>query len=339
MTALPQPDLTDEDERDGLTRLREHPRVVLGTLAAVAGLGLFGWLTALARMEGLGALGHQYSALGTLAAFNIHVVSGLALPFALLTQLSQRVTERHAQVWVAGAVANWALLGVSTVTGAVLSAGEPHLGTRIGLYWSVALLGLIWVWLKVYFVRGEWLHYRLWVARSAVGLILRVPFRFFVAITFALTGSDELAGSIGYWSALLVALILVEWVLLPMVWRPKRNVTQLRYPPGTVIIEEGEPGLHMYVVDEGSVEVTTRGHRGELRQLAVLEAGAWFGEMALVNDAPCSATVTATTDVVVTRIDRRGFHNLLGSLAPLRDAVLKTMAGYVPDGHSVDSRG
>lgn len=57
---------------------------------------------------------------------------------------------------------------------------------------------------------------------------------------------------------------------------------------GEVILREGEPGGALYVVADGAVRVTSDG-----RELARLQAGAFFGELGLLTDEPRSATVTS----------------------------------------------
>ena len=61
------------------------------------------------------------------------------------------------------------------------------------------------------------------------------------------------------------------------------------YPVGTVLFREGEPGDVMYVIQAGEIEI--RRKMGEIdRVLAVLPAGEFFGEMALLTGRPRSAT-------------------------------------------------
>ncbi|HBC08561.1 MAG TPA: cyclic nucleotide-binding protein [Rhodospirillaceae bacterium] len=71
---------------------------------------------------------------------------------------------------------------------------------------------------------------------------------------------------------------------------------------GDVLFREGDPGDLMYVVKSGDMEIMVRNH--------VLEQagpGCIVGELALVDNSPRSATVTAVTDCEVIPIDRRGF--------------------------------
>ena len=61
------------------------------------------------------------------------------------------------------------------------------------------------------------------------------------------------------------------------------------YPAGSVIFHEGDPAAEMFVIHAGSVTLTRR-LRDLDAVLAVLPAGEFFGEMAIVNNRPRSAT-------------------------------------------------
>ena len=64
------------------------------------------------------------------------------------------------------------------------------------------------------------------------------------------------------------------------------------FPPGTIIIREGERGGDFYLLTEGSVKVTVDG-----TEVATLGAGSYFGEIALIDGGLRTATITAATAV------------------------------------------
>ena len=66
-------------------------------------------------------------------------------------------------------------------------------------------------------------------------------------------------------------------------------------PGGAFFFHEGQPGDSMFVLESGSVEVTRRGPEGEI-PLSRLAAGNSFGEMALIDLGPRSASVRAVED-------------------------------------------
>ena len=58
----------------------------------------------------------------------------------------------------------------------------------------------------------------------------------------------------------------------------------------------GDPGLGMYIIVEGSVEIAEENEDGEKKSLAVLPDGAFFGDLALLDEAPRSASAIAVVD-------------------------------------------
>ncbi len=71
----------------------------------------------------------------------------------------------------------------------------------------------------------------------------------------------------------------------------RRHVRQLE--AGQVLFQEGEPGREMYVIIEGEVEIRKKTSGSSTKTLSVLRAGDLFGEMALVDEKPRSASAVA----------------------------------------------
>jgi len=83
---------------------------------------------------------------------------------------------------------------------------------------------------------------------------------------------------------------------------------------GKALFEEGDPGDAYYVVFSGAVEIMKGSDK-----LAVRRKGDGFGEMALIDDAPRSATAVATEDCQLVTVSREDFQKLLGDDSlPLR---------------------
>ncbi|GAB4546667.1 MAG: hypothetical protein Fur002_21910 [Anaerolineales bacterium] len=83
------------------------------------------------------------------------------------------------------------------------------------------------------------------------------------------------------------------------------------YPPGTVVCRENHLEYTFYMILEGDFEVTKTIDANETRLLTSLTAGDYFGEMALIHNAPRAATVRSKTNVVVLELDKDGFNRVL----------------------------
>jgi CRP-like cAMP-binding protein len=101
---------------------------------------------------------------------------------------------------------------------------------------------------------------------------------------------------------------------------------EIAQPTGTVLTAEGKTGREFCILISGEVAVSQRGKR-----LRMLSAGDFFGEIALILDAPRSATVTAAGDVRVLVIDQVAFRRLLRESPSIQGKVLEALASRLAD--------
>jgi MFS family permease len=94
------------------------------------------------------------------------------------------------------------------------------------------------------------------------------------------------------------------------------RLVPLHLEPGTMVVREGDPGDRFYIVAEGTVEISEDG-----KPISELEAGGYFGEIALLRDVPRTATVTAKTPVVLYALDREDFLAAVTSHATSAEAA------------------
>lgn len=98
---------------------------------------------------------------------------------------------------------------------------------------------------------------------------------------------------------------------------PPANIQELfhrfaaiHYKKGDVVIKQGEEGDYFYVVQKGRLSID-REVQGETKHLAEVGPGAFFGEDALVSDAPRNATITMLTQGTLMRLGKDDFKALL----------------------------
>lgn len=90
---------------------------------------------------------------------------------------------------------------------------------------------------------------------------------------------------------------------------------------GDIIFREGDPPTTAFLVESGRIAVSTLQY-GDERLLGELGPGALLGEMAVLDDAPRSATARALTDCVLTPVDRSQFAERLSAADPVVRALL-----------------
>jgi CRP/FNR family transcriptional regulator, cyclic AMP receptor protein len=112
-----------------------------------------------------------------------------------------------------------------------------------------------------------------------------------------------------------------------------RATAREQFGPGDRIVREREADDGFYVVQEGEAAVTVAGDRK-----ASLEPGGYFGEMAVIDGGPRSATVTAETRVTVLKLPSAPFTRLLDRDPSIARAVgaelrrrLRDAGAVVPD--------
>lgn len=82
-----------------------------------------------------------------------------------------------------------------------------------------------------------------------------------------------------------------------------------KYAPGEIIIREGDPGHSFFLLESGEADA----YKGDSKEsVKHYSKGDFFGELALLNDAPRAASIAATTDVKVASLGKNAFQRLLG---------------------------
>ncbi|EAQ92453.1 hypothetical protein CHGG_00688 [Chaetomium globosum CBS 148.51] len=82
-----------------------------------------------------------------------------------------------------------------------------------------------------------------------------------------------------------------------------------KFPAGHTIIREGDPGHSFYLLEAGEAVAYRSGNDTPVKHY---KKGDFFGELALLNDAPRAASVVSQTEVKVARLGKSAFQRLLG---------------------------
>ena len=100
-----------------------------------------------------------------------------------------------------------------------------------------------------------------------------------------------------------------------------RVVREIPHGAGTVIAREGEPGVGLFIILDGTADVSIGG-----RKKATLGPGDFFGEIALLDGGPRTATVTAKSDVALLGLTEWVFRGLMVEHPSIALKTLQQMA-------------
>jgi len=100
-----------------------------------------------------------------------------------------------------------------------------------------------------------------------------------------------------------------------------RSVEEVTVPAGSVLVEEGTIGREFFFIVDGTASVRRKG-----RKIATLGHGAYFGELAVLDRKPRSATVVAETDMTLLVLEQRSFNGLLDAMPALSHKLLVAMS-------------
>jgi CRP-like cAMP-binding protein len=101
----------------------------------------------------------------------------------------------------------------------------------------------------------------------------------------------------------------------------RRALEEVAVPAGRVLCEEGTIGREFFLIVEGTASVKRNG-----RKIATLGPGQYFGELALLDRRPRSATVISDTEMRLLILGQRQFNGLLDAIPALGRKLLAATA-------------
>lgn len=96
-----------------------------------------------------------------------------------------------------------------------------------------------------------------------------------------------------------------------------------KFPKGTVLFSEFEPGGCFYLIQQGRIQLI-KIINGFEKNLDILQPGEIFGEMAILDNSPRSATAIAYDDVVALEFNKENFEVLMQGNPAIAQRLLKT---------------
>jgi CRP-like cAMP-binding protein len=125
-----------------------------------------------------------------------------------------------------------------------------------------------------------------------------------------------------------------------------RHLRRRRFRRNETIFHQGDPGDSLHLVSSGAVKIALPSMDGEEAIIATLRSGDFFGELALLDGAPRSATAVALESTETWTLPREAFLTLLDHDKRLRESLLAGLAhelrritGHVEDLHFLDLGG
>jgi putative ABC transport system ATP-binding protein len=98
----------------------------------------------------------------------------------------------------------------------------------------------------------------------------------------------------------------------------------VEFPPGEVVIRQGDPGDKFYLIRRGEAEVIVKRDAKD-EPVATLDEGRFFGEQALLTGEPRNATVRAKTELELCSLDKAEFETVLQASATFKEELRKTL--------------
>ncbi|HEX6510646.1 MAG TPA: cyclic nucleotide-binding domain-containing protein [Chloroflexota bacterium] len=107
-----------------------------------------------------------------------------------------------------------------------------------------------------------------------------------------------------------------------------RWTTTRTFRPGQTIVQEGHTGLGLYIIQSGRVQISMHSAQGE-RDIRVMGPGESFGEIALLDDRPRSATATAIDATTVVLLDKSQFLAEMRTYPEMALAMLPVLVSWL----------
>jgi len=103
-----------------------------------------------------------------------------------------------------------------------------------------------------------------------------------------------------------------------------KHAQQVSVRAGEVLAKQRSRGWEFFIIVAGKAQVQKDG-----KAIRKLTSGDFFGEIALIDQEPRTATVIADTDMTLLVVDTRSFSHLLGKIPGLQGKIILALCSYI----------
>ena len=103
-----------------------------------------------------------------------------------------------------------------------------------------------------------------------------------------------------------------------------QDIQKVAYKAGDFIFLEGDQESHFYIIETGRVQIFTKKPNGERINICEMTEGESFGEFALLDKSPRSASAKALSDVVLVKVSAEGYDKLLSEIPIWASSMLRS---------------
>ncbi len=104
----------------------------------------------------------------------------------------------------------------------------------------------------------------------------------------------------------------------------KNDILKETFEEGDYIFFEGDIESHFYIIETGKVQIFTKNNVGKRLNILTVEAGESFGEFALLDNKPRSASAQALSKVSLIKVSESGYEELLADLPIWASSMMRS---------------
>ena len=107
------------------------------------------------------------------------------------------------------------------------------------------------------------------------------------------------------------------------------SITKETFKTGDFIFFEGDEGSHFYIIETGEVHIMTKDKANQHIIVGKLQDGDSFGEFALIDRSPRTASALAKVDTKVIKISKEGYEMMMNDLPMWATSMLKSFSNRI----------